>query len=402
MLFVTAVVAYTDRQVLSLMVEPIRHALQLDDVQIGILIGTAFGVIYAVVGLPLGLLVDRLSRRWLLIAGVCVWSLGTLGCGLSSRFETLFASRLLVGVGEAVLSPAAVSMIGDMFPPRLQGRALGIYFMGIEAGAGMSLVIGGLLLFLAAPLVPLAPWRGVFAWLGGAGLVLALALLALLREPARTTVQPQDLFEPAAPFRPRLAQLGPIYLGVALMSLLENAVGAWAPTLLVRRTGIDVATIGLLLGPFVIAGGSLGVLAGGWFADKVAQKAGWTGKVRLLALVCLSYVPICLLLLLPALAVSVAAVGALFVVSGFVTALGLSTVIDLVPPARRGFATAAAFFLNVLMGAGLGPVLTPLTAHWVGGAQGGFDVALVILSVVTMLPSAGALLVVGRAASSSR
>jgi MFS family permease len=403
LLFLTAIVAYTDRQVLSLMVEPVKLALHLDDVQIGVLIGTAFGVIYAIAGLPLGLLVDRLSRRWLLIAGVLIWSVGTIGCGLAGSFAGLFTSRLLVGIGEAVLSPAAVSMIGDMFPPRLQGRALGIYFMGIEAGAGASLVIGGLLLFLAAPLVPLAPWRGVFALLGGAGLLLALLLLALLREPART-IAPQ-LVDPAAATRDvasRLLRLLPIYLAVALMSLLENALGAWAPTMLVRRAGLDVATSGLLLGPFIIAGGSIGVLAGGWFADRMVRISGQIGKIRLLAAVCVAYVPISLFLLLPAVSVTLPAVGALFVVSGFVTALGLSTIIDLVPPARRGFATAAAFFLNVLLGAGLGPVLTPLTAHWIGGAQGSFAAALVVLSIATMLPSGAALLAAGRAGRGAR
>ena len=392
-LFVTALVAYTDRQVLSLMVEPVKQAMHLDDVQIGVLIGTAFGVIYAIVGLPLGMLVDRFSRRWLLIAGICIWSIGTFGCGISDSFGMLFTSRLLVGIGEAVLSPAAVSMIGDMFPPRLQGRALGIYFMGIEAGAGASLVIGGLLLFLAAPLVPLAPWRGVFALLGAAGLVLAAALAVLLREPVRTVVN-RDVGI-ASDARPRLLHLMPVYLAVALMSLLENAVGAWVPTMLVRRVGTDVATIGLLLGPFIIAGGSIGVLAGGWFADKAAKAAGWVGKIRLLALVCLAYIPISLLLLLPAMSVTLPAVGALFVVSGFVTALGLSTIIDLVQPARRGFATASAFFLNVLLGAGLGPVLAPLIARWTGGAHGDFGSALAILSAVTMLPSGIALLAAG-------
>ena len=402
-LFTTAVLAYTDRQVLSLLVEPVKQALHLDDVEIGVLIGTAFGVIYAVAGLPLGLLADRLSRRCLLIAGVCVWSAGTFGCGVADTFTELFASRLVVGIGEAVLSPAAVSIIGDVFPPRLQGRALGIYFMGIEAGSGASLVIGGLLLFLAAPIVPSAPWRGVFMLLGGSGLVLALFLLVVLREPARGGVR-QDMGQvrTTAGTRPRLLLLMPVYAAVALMSLLENGVGAWAPTMLVRRAGLDVASTGLLLGPAIIAGGSVGVLLGGWFADTAARWNGWIGKLRLLSLVCASYSLICPLLLLRATPITLAAVGSLFLVSGFVTALGLSTIIDLVQPTRRGFATAAAFFLNVLLGAGLGPVLTPLTARWIGNPQGGFDVALVVLATLTMLPASAALLAVSRIMSVSR
>ena len=144
------------------------------------------------------------------------------------------------------------------------------------------------------------------------------------------------------------------------------------------------------------------MLLGGGFADTAARRNGWIGKLRLLSLVCVSYSLICPLLLLRATPVTLAVIGLLFLVSGFVTALGLSTIIDLVQPTRRGVATAAAFFLNVLLGAGLGPVLTPLTARWIGNPQGGFDVVLVILATLTMLPASSALLAVSRTTSAAR
>jgi MFS family permease len=116
-LIATAVLSYTDRQVLSLLVDPIRGELGISDTQISLLLGTAFAVVYGIAGIPLGYLADRTSRRNLIVAGVSVWSLGTMACGFSHNFTELFASRIVVGLGEAALSPAAISLISDYFPP---------------------------------------------------------------------------------------------------------------------------------------------------------------------------------------------------------------------------------------------------------------------------------------------
>src|SRR5260370_6286766 len=116
-LIATAVLSYTDRQVLSLLVDPIRADLGISDTQISLLLGTAFAVVYGVAGLPLGYLADRTSRRNLIFCGVLVWSIGTLACGLSQSFGQLFAGRLVVGLGEAGLSAAVCSEISNHFPP---------------------------------------------------------------------------------------------------------------------------------------------------------------------------------------------------------------------------------------------------------------------------------------------
>src|SRR6202051_1163551 len=116
-LIATAVLSYTDRQVLSLLVDPIRTDLGISDTQISLLLGTAFAVVYGIAGIPLGLLADRTSRRNLIFTGVSVWSLGTIACGFSHNFREIFASRIVVGLGAAALSPAAISLISDYFPP---------------------------------------------------------------------------------------------------------------------------------------------------------------------------------------------------------------------------------------------------------------------------------------------
>src|SRR5258706_4846437 len=142
-LIATAVLSYTDRQVLSLLVDPIRSDMGISDTQISLLLGTAFAVVYGIAGIPLGYLADRISRRNLIFAGVCVWSLGTIACGFSQSFGEIFTSRIVVGLGEAALSPAAISLISDYFPPSRRGTAVGFFFSGIAMGSGAAILIGG-------------------------------------------------------------------------------------------------------------------------------------------------------------------------------------------------------------------------------------------------------------------
>ena len=142
-LIATAVLSYTDRQVLSLLVDPIRGELGISDTQVSLLLGTAFAVVYGIAGIPLGVLADRTSRRNLIFAGVLVWSCGTLACGFSHSFGQLFAARIVVGLGEAVLSPAAISLISDYFPPSRRGTAVGFFLSGIAMGIGAAILIGG-------------------------------------------------------------------------------------------------------------------------------------------------------------------------------------------------------------------------------------------------------------------
>src|SRR5579862_1125004 len=165
-LIATAVLSYTDRQVLSLLVDPIRGDMGITDTQISLLLGTAFAVIYGVAGIPLGFLADRISRRNLIFIGVSVWSLGTIACGLSHSFGEIFAGRIVVGLGEAALSPAAISLISDYFPPSRRGTAVGFFPSGIAMGSGAAILIGGGVLHVvesgalaATPLAGQPAWR---------------------------------------------------------------------------------------------------------------------------------------------------------------------------------------------------------------------------------------------------
>jgi MFS family permease len=140
------VFSFLDRQILNLLVVPIKADLQISDTQVSLLIGLTFAVFYTVFGIPLGRLVDAHNRRGLVASGFVLWSAFTAGCGFVSSFPQLLTMRMGVGVGEASLSPSAYSLITDYFPPKRRGIAQGVYNMGIYAGSGLALVVGGVVI----------------------------------------------------------------------------------------------------------------------------------------------------------------------------------------------------------------------------------------------------------------
>ena len=278
-LIATAILSYTDRQVLSLLVDPIRHDLKISDTQISLLLGAAFAVVYGVAGLPLGFFADRTSRRNLIFGGVVVWSLATIACGLSRDFNAIFASRLFVGLGEAVLSPAAISLISDYFPPQRRGFAVGLFLSGIAMGSGVAILIGGGVLravdlgvLAGTPLAAEAPWRLVLLLIGLPGLIWSLIILAI-REPARQADAASQSADAAAPVNrfAAWAKAAPVYAVVATASLVDNAVGAWSPSLLIREFAKDPGKIGIELGLLLTIGFGGGVLIGGLLADRAGS-----------------------------------------------------------------------------------------------------------------------------------
>ncbi|MDB6045033.1 MAG: hypothetical protein JWM63_3584 [Gammaproteobacteria bacterium] len=387
-LIATAVLSYTDRQVLSLLVDPIRSDLGITDTQISLLLGTAFAVVYGIAGLPLGFLADRTSRRNLIFAGVVVWSLGTLACGFSHSFGQLFAARIVVGLGEAVLSPAAISLISDYFPPSRRGTAVGCFLSGIAMGSGASILIGGGVLHVVeqgalagTALAALPPWRLVLLAIGAPGLAWAFAIL-LIREPVRRVSEdfPAATAGASGPAwrSATWARVVPIYLVVATASLVDNAVGAWAPTLLIREFARDPAQVGVELGLLLTAGFGGGVLIGGWLADRVGGQGNWSRKLGVCLASGLLILPVSLLIDAGQFTVVLLAIPLYFALSGIVTACGFSAILDVVPNRSRGFAMSISFFLNVALGAGLGPTAVAVAGDHVFGAGAGLGPAIAL------------------------
>jgi MFS family permease len=400
----TAVLSYTDRQVLSLLVDPIRVDLGISDTQISLLLGTAFAVVYGIAGIPLGLLADRTSRRNLILAGVLVWSCGTIACGLSHTFGQLFTGRLVVGLGEAVLSPAAISLISDYFPPARRGIAVGSFLSGIAMGIGAAILIGGGVLHLVqigaladTPLAALSPWRLVLLLIGAPGFLWTLAIFAI-REPVRRSGDgptPDSGQGQAGGWRSiGWRRVLPIYIVVAIASLVDNAVGAWAPTLLTRGFHMDRAAVGVQLGILITAAFGGGVLLGGWLADRAGARGGWAWKLRVCLIASALILPVAIAMNGTQQNIVLLSVPVYFALSGIVTACGFSSILDVVPNRSRGLAMSISFFLNVAVGGAVGPTAVALASDYIFGAEAGLGPGLALtvgaaygLAVISLLLS---------------
>jgi MFS family permease len=379
-LFVLAILAYTDRYVLTLLVEPIRTTFGVGDLEVGLLIGGAFALVYGAMGVAMGLLADRLNRRNLIFGGILVWSLATIACGLAASYGALFGARMAVGLGEAALTPAAISLISDTFAPARRGAAVGCFLIAVPLGGGLanligagvlSAVNGGVLHALVSACG--APWRAVLVVLGASGLVLALSLV-FVREPPRREEGPA-----AASGAPNLAlrdwvRLAPLLLAVAGVSLAVACVVAWGPTVFVRRFHLPTGAVGVRVGLSFSCGGTIGVFFGGVLGDWVRRRGGAKARLRLCLLGALTAAPCAAFGLASGPTLSLLALTLFVAASDMAISSGITSILDAVSNRQRGAATALTFFLNVALGAGLGPILVALVGH--SAAGGGLGVSI--------------------------
>ena len=308
-LMVAYLFSYVDRQILSMLVGPIKADLGLSDTQISLLHGLAFAVCYTVLGVwPIGKWADSGNRRNLIAGGILIWSVMTALCGRAYSYGSLFLARIGVGVGEAALAPAAYSMIADLFPPERRGRALSIFAMGVYFGIGAAIMITGVVVQLVAsttsiqlPLLgEVRSWQVAFLALGPPGILVALWLLTV-PEPARRGMAAQTLSNNAAASAPAAAaaaaaQIGFIAvlrfvrshagfyvgltLGVSLLTLLFNAVAFWVPAHLMRTHGFTPLHVAYTYGPLMFVFGALGILAGGLLADRLRSRGFKDAELR--------------------------------------------------------------------------------------------------------------------------
>ena len=267
LLCVVYVLNYIDRSLIFILFPPIKKELQLSDFQMALLGSTAFVLFYTLLGIPCGRLADRVVRKNMISVGLLIWSLFSGLTGFASHFATLFCCRVLVGVGESTLGPAALSLLSDLFPPRLRATASALYSAGIPIGAGLALYLGG-------RLGQDYGWRWAFFLLGFPGVLLAIAVF-LLHEPARGRhdVAVGDAGDPMAlaPTDIRLLFRIPTlrfhYAGYAFSSLAGTCLSMWMPSYLSRTRGMPLSQVGLYTGVAAMIGGLLGSIAGGLGAD---------------------------------------------------------------------------------------------------------------------------------------
>ncbi|KGE00326.1 MFS transporter [Achromobacter sp. RTa] len=280
--------SFVDRQILALMIEPIKRDLQLSDTQFSLLHGLAFSLFYAFMGIPIALLADRWSRPRIIAIGVAFWSLATAACGLSRNFVQMFLARIGVGVGEAALSPATYSMLSDMFPREKLGRAVGVYSIGSFIGGGMAFLIGGYVIDLLKSVdtatLPgmgaMRPWQVTFFLVGLPGLLIALLVLMTVRDPQRRGLRLNAAGQVQKPaMKDTFRFLGRHrrtffchYAGFSFYAMVLFALLGWTPAFYMRRFGMSPAEAGYMLGGVVLAANTAGVFCGGWLMDWLAKR----------------------------------------------------------------------------------------------------------------------------------
>ncbi|NOW45320.1 MFS family permease [Novosphingobium sp. SG751A] len=372
LLLLAYTVAFVDRQILSLMVQPIRADLGLDDTAISLLHGFAFAIFYTFLGLFLGRRADQGSRKALMVGGMVLWCLATVACGFAKNFTQLFIARIFVGVGEATLSPAAYSLISDSFAPAKRGRAMSVYTMGVFVGSGLALVLGGMAVtatsghaLINMPLAGLVrPWQAAFMVVGLPGLLVA-ALMLLLREPPRRERAGQtmpSLAQTLAFFRARAATIGCIVVGFGVNSIISYGLSAWVPSLFIRVHHWAAADIALAYGLVLLTAGCGGILTGGWLADRMTAAGHADGPLRVSLLGMLAVIPVVPFVGLGATpAVSLAALAWTSFFLGVPTGIAPAALHAITPNEYRGQVTALYLFAINLIGLGFGPTLVALT-----------------------------------------
>lgn len=376
MLVIVNVMSQLDRQIMSVLVEPIRKDLGLSDTEIGILVGIAFAFFYTIAGLPLARIADRGNRRNLIVAALTLWSLMTAACGLARNYVELFVARVGVGIGEAGCAPSAQSILSDSFPPERRGRALSTYQLGVPIGLLFGLSGGG---FLADRY----DWRTVFFLVGLPGLAVAIVTRFVLREPERG---PGERVEPVGTVLRYLWALPSMrhhMLACSLHTLTLAATATFNFPFLVRVHGFSSTEAGLTIGLLTGLAGGLGTYAGGWLGDRFALRdPRW--RIGWLAIGAVVSIPFSLVGYLSENApLAIGALSLGVVLSYLYTGAGHAVAQSLVKPRMRAMTAASMLFSMNLFGYGFGPALAGAISDALGG-EGALRYSLAAMNLVLL------------------
>lgn len=402
LLLLANVSAHVDRQILTLLLDPIKQDLRISDTRLGLLVGLPFGLFYATLGLPLGRLADSWNRRNLMAIGIAVWSAMTALFGIARGYAQLLIARTGVGIGEAALIPPAVSVLADLFPPKRLATALSFFSAAVFIGSGLAYYISGVTVDavsgLAAPTLPMVgtirPWQAVFLVVGLPGLVIALLVALTVREPPRRGTGGATIRETLAHLNRWRAPFLYLTIGYAVYTLVNYGTAAWLPSYFRRVHEWTASEIGLFMGGGTVIFGTLGIIAGGWLADRWRERGilgsrlliGTVGALGALASGAALYLTrddtTAKFLLIP-----------LNIFHALPFGAAPAALVDLAPARMRGQVTAIFFFALNIIGFTLGPVAVGQFTDRVYGEAG---VGYSILTVAAIfLPLAALLLAVG-------
>ncbi|MGH8228119.1 MAG: MFS transporter [Steroidobacteraceae bacterium] len=394
-LALTVMFAQLDLGIMSLLVEPIKHDLHLSDAAMGLLLGPAFALFYTFIGIPVARYIDRNRRTVILSIGLGVWSIATACCGIAQGFWQLFVSRVMVGAGEAVNGPATFSLIADSFPKERLPRAIAVMQLGVVAGGGLSLLLGGYVihLLLGRPpvrlggLIVIHSWQLVFIAVGLPGLVVAFLMATTVREPARRGLQ--AVGELKIPLNAVVRYLGgkwpvfaPMFLGLTL-GALALGTNAWMPAFYQRTYGWMPARIGMILGLVQLVAMPIGLLIGVRMAERFDRQRHEDAPLRVVIISRLVGIPAQVALPLmpsPWLAVLCAAVAAATLGIGGASQNAALQIVT--PNQMRGQVTALYLFIFNVIGMGLGPEVAAFLTDYVFRAESELRYALLAMQAV--------------------
>jgi len=385
--------SFVDRYILGLLVGPIKADLGLSDTQIGLLLGPAFAIFYVTMGIPLGWLADRKKRTIIVGIGASLWSLATAASGLARSFTHLFIARICVGVGEATISPCALSIIGDSFPPKERGKPVAFYSSAVSLGAGIASLVGASIIGwsrsidnLSLPLLgEVAPWQFAFLVVGLIGIPFAF-LLFTLKEPVRQ--ETQGLSETGeAGIKEAFGYMWrnkSLYLGfVGLVCIMTTVAYSqtWLPVTFERTWGWPPEKFALLNGIALIIIGPVTVNLSGWWSDRLTAKGKTDAPVSIVVTGALIMIPLSFigpLLPNPYLAFAALALGMAGI--AMISAAAPNALLNITPGEIRGQVVAVYFLIISLTGLVLGPMTVGLLNDLVLGEDGArYSVAIVPL-----------------------
>jgi predicted MFS family arabinose efflux permease len=390
MLVVVYVFNFLDRQIVTILAEPIKIDLGLNDTQIGLMTGLAFAIFYTVLGIPIARLADRANRVSIISAALVIWSGMTALCGAAQNFTQMLAARIGVGVGEAGCSPPAHSLIADYYPPEKRASALSIYALGIPIGSILGLLAGGWI-------AEFYGWRMAFFLVGVPGIALAVLVKLTVREPLRglseggtggQTEQP-PLGETLGVLL-RNRTMMHIAMGGALTSFVGYGLGQWLPAMFIRIHEMGIAETATYFGLVLGVASAIGTLLGGTLADRMAK-----GDRRMYAwlpaagvLVAFPFYTLALTLDNPYLAIAILIAPSLLNSLWLGPAFG--TIQNLAPMRMRALASAILLFILNIIGLGLGPFLVGVLSDLLTGAFGVESLRYAILIATAAYLWAGA------------
>ena len=398
-LLLAYILSFIDRNVMAVLIGPIREDFAINDTQFGLLHGLAFALLYTTVGLPIARLADTKSRRNIITLGVFFWSLMTCWCGVAKSFTGLFFARMGVGLGEAALSPPAWSMIADLFSPKRLPIAMSLLTMGVPIGAGMAFIVGGWVYgyFIAAdpvilPIVgQLGAWQLTFIAVGIPGFLVVLLLLPI-REPIRMgklqsagEVDPPQLSIPEvlAYVKSRKQLYGTIFGSISLLTILGYATMTWYLESMIRSFGAEREVLGPQMGQMFIIAGIAGALSGGWFASYLQNKGYRDANMRIIVIAAILWIiPGVLAPLAPNAEIGLWAISpVLFLLSSYigVAIAGLQLV---TPNQMRSQLSAVLVLTTNLVGLGLGPVIVGFFTDFVFGNEADLRYSLSLLAAI--------------------